>query len=224
MPVLESRQAAARFLAERLQSLRGSRPLVLGIPRGGVPMGAILADALAGDLDVVLVRKIGAPWQPEFAIGAVDEHGVVHLNPDATHLEIDAGYVRQEAERQLAEIRRRRDLYTPGRGPADATGRTVVVVDDGVATGATFAAALELIRERRPARLVAAVGVLPASAVERLASRVDQLVYLMAPEDFYAVGQFYADFRPVGDDEVVAALRERQPERRAADPAARAGR
>lgn len=211
MTILETRETAARLLSQRLMRYRGSQPLILAIPRGGVPMGAVLADALDGDLDVVLVRKLGAPWQPELAIGAVNEHGGVHLNANAELLNVEPEYVRQEAAREQAEIRRRRELYTPGRGPAEARGRTVIVVDDGVATGATFSAALDLIREREPARLIAAVGVLPASAVDRLKRSVDEFVYLMAPEGFYAVGQFYADFRPVSDAEVMAALRGREP-------------
>lgn len=201
--MFDDRDDAARQLVTRLAHLRRQHPLILAVPRGAVPMGVILAKALEGDLDLILVRKLGAPGNPEFAIGAVDEAGHVTLNPDvADHL--DAAYLAKETARQLAVIRRRRAQY--GGARLDPAGRLVVVVDDGVATGATLIAALDALRARRPARLVVAVGVAPPDALARLRAHADEVFCLQAPEDFSAVGQFYRDFGQVADDEVAALL------------------
>lgn len=201
--MFKDRDQAAGQLVARLAHLRGQRPLILAVPRGAVPMGVILATALEGDLDVILVRKLGAPGNPEYAIGAVDEAGHVYVNPDvAAHL--DAQYLAEETARQLAVIRRRRAQY--GAQQVDPAGRLVVVVDDGVATGATLIAALDALRARRPARLVVAVGVAPPDALSRLRAHADRVVCLLTPADFSAVGQFYRDFGPVGDADVTALL------------------
>ena len=197
---------AAALLAQALQRYRGQRPLVLAIPRGAVPMGRALADALGGELDVVMVRKIGAPFQPEFALAAVDEGGWVYRNPygggDAQTLR----YIEAERERQLALIRERRARYTPGRGPADPRGRVVIVVDDGLATGSTMIAALHALRDKQPARLVCAVPVAPPDVLVKVGPLADEVVCLATPDDFSAVGQFYERFDQVEDDEVVAVL------------------
>lgn len=207
-PPFTDRADATARLAKAVSAYRGTHPLVLGIPRGGVPMAKRMAQALAGDVDVVLVRKIGAPGEPEFAIGAVDESGRVSMNPEAAGLAIPARYVEQEAARQLETIRRRRAEYTRHRVPIDPAGRTVIVVDDGLATGATMIAALRALRDRRPARLVCAIPVAPPETVAAVRRECDDVICLLAPAEFRAVGQFYAQFDQVSDADVIAALDE----------------
>ncbi|MEQ6290099.1 phosphoribosyltransferase [Vogesella sp. GCM10023246] len=198
------RQQAAAQLLQALAGYRGQQPLVLGIPRGAVPMARQIADGLQGELDVVLVRKLGAPWSPELAIGAVDESGAVYL--DALAASIDPGYIREETQRQLAVIRQRRASYTPVRAAVPVAGRLVIVVDDGLATGATMLAALQALRRQQPARLVCAVPVAPADTLRRVRQVADTVVCLQVPHGFSAVGQFYRHFEQVSDDEVMAAL------------------
>ncbi|TDB01411.1 phosphoribosyltransferase [Halomonas marinisediminis] len=202
--MFQHRRDAAERLATRLSHLRGLHPLVLAIPRGGVPMGRVIADALQGELDVVLVRKIGAPGNPEYAIGAVSEDGSVHLEEEARHCREEWLADAIARQRELIEERRRR--YTPVRSPIDPTGRILVVVDDGSATGATMAAALATLRQRHPARLIAALGVAPPDTVARLETLADEVVCIGVPGHFAAVGQFFTDFDQVSDDEVVALL------------------
>jgi len=196
---------AAERLAEALAGYRGRRPLVLGIPRGGVVMARVIADRLEGEVDVVLVHKLGAPGQPEVAIGAVDEDGNVSIAPHARGW-ISSRYIEEEKQRQLAELRRRRARYTPQSGPADPRGRVTIVVDDGLATGATMKAALAALRRKEPEELVVAVPVSSAEALAEVRSQADRVVCLHVPDFFMAVGQFYQDFRQVSDEEVVAAL------------------
>lgn len=201
-----SRIEAAQLLAKRLEHYRRQNPLVLGIPRGAVPMAQVIAETLKGELDVVLVHKLGAPFQEEFAIGSVSERGDVHLSEEVEMYGVERPYIDQEVARQLEVLRRRRAAYTPVRPPISPTGRTVIVVDDGVATGWTMIAALRSIRAQKPARLVAAMAVAPARAAATMQQEADEVVCLATPAGFYAVGQFFADFSQVTDEEVTEIL------------------
>ena len=211
--IFTNRTEAAQKLAEALSGYRRENPLVLAIPRGAVPMAKTIADALEGELDVVLVRKLGAPGNPEFAIGAVDETGWVYLAPWAEEMGIGEDYLEKVKERELATIRARRAQYTPSRPPKNPQGRIVIVVDDGLATGSTMIAALHAIRAKNPKRLICAVPVAPPDTVEKIRPLCDEVVCLHAPENFYAVGQFYGDFSEVTDEEVIELLRESDSEK-----------
>ena len=203
---LRDRQAAARELVARLAEWRGAEPLILAIPRGAVPMGRTIADALAGELDVVLVRKLGAPGNPEFALGAVDERGQCYLAPHAGARGANDSYLQAELARQREQLRRRRQHYTPHRAPIDPAGRVTVVVDDGIATGSTMIAALRATRARKPKRLIAATAVASPDALKAVEAEADEVVCLHAPAGFMAVGQFFERFEQVEDDEVVTLL------------------
>jgi putative phosphoribosyl transferase len=205
-----NREEAASQLADRLAAYRGQHPLVLGVPRGAVPMASLIAEALGGDLDVVLVRKLRAPGQPELAIGAVDEAGTV-LKGQYFDIASDE-YVRGEIRTQLEILRRRRELYTRAQKAVDPSGRVVIIVDDGVATGSSMLSAIRAIRAQRPGRLVIAIGVAPPATLARLRAEVDEVVCLHSPADFHAVGQFFEVFSEVTDAMVVEALaRPRRP-------------
>jgi putative phosphoribosyl transferase len=201
------RRHAAQQLARRLAGYRGKHPLVLGIPRGGVIMASVIADELDGEVDVALVHKLGAPGQPEFAIGAVDEEGNVYLSGDADVLGVPQSYIDREKRQQLALLQARRKLYTPVRPPISPRDRVVIVVDDGLATGATMIAALRALKANHPKKLIAAAAVSPPDTILRVAELADEMVCLEAPRSFFAVGQFFRDFQQVDDSEVIAILR-----------------
>lgn len=202
-----NREHAARLLAEKLAGYRGQHSLVLGIPRGAVPMARVIAEALNGDLDVVLVHKLGAPGNPELAIGSVDESGHVFLHEYAWDLDVDEKYIEREKQAQLKTLHHRRAQYTPVRPPLNPTGRIVIVVDDGIATGASMLAALRAVRAKQPAKLIAAVAVAPLETAARIREEADEVVCLDTPYDFMAVGQYFEDFSQVSDEQAIAILR-----------------
>lgn len=206
MTLFDNREDAARQLSQMLLAYQGQQPLILAIPRGGVPLGRIIADTLGGELDVVLVRKLGAPYNPEFAVGSIGESGKVFIADYAARAGADAAYLAAEADNQLRTIRRRRAQYAPVAPSVSAQGRTVIIVDDGLATGATMSSALAEIRSCQPAKLICAVPVASSEAAARIQSECDRFVCLSVAPDFQGVGQFYRDFAQVSDEEAVALL------------------
>lgn len=208
---LPDRATAGRLLGRRLEHLRESRPIVLALPRGGVPVGFEIARLLDGDLDLLMVRKLGAPGNEEFAIGAIvdGKEPQTVLNDAATRaLRLSPEYIQRETARQMDELERRRRAYPGRKERPRLDGRTVIIADDGVATGSTMTAALRGVREYQPSRLVLAVPVAPAEVVEKLRPLCDEIEVLAMPSPFHAVGQYYLDFDQVEDAEVVRLLGE----------------
>lgn len=201
------RADAGRQLAARLLPLADERPLVLGLPRGGVPVAEEVAVLLGAPLEVLVVRKLGAPHNPEYGIGAIAEGGTKVFDHEALALlGIDGGELGRIVERESAELQRRVEAYRGERPPLSLRDRSVIVVDDGVATGVTDTAALRAVRRGRPRRLVLAVPVCAPDSLGRLAGEADEVVCLVAPPQLQGVGQWYADFGQVSDAEVIAAL------------------
>lgn len=206
-PLFRDRTDAGERLAAVLARFREERPAVLALPRGGVAVADVVARALDAPLDIVLVRKLGAPFQPELAMGAVADGGHVEvvLNPDVMRF-VSADALEAEKARQLAEIERRRAVYLGGRPRTAVEGCTAIVVDDGIATGATMRAALRSVRRAKPRRLVLAVPVAPRDTLDALAPEVDEVVCLATPEPFAAIGCFYEDFHQLDDADVIGML------------------
>lgn len=207
-----NRSEAGKQLAKALEHHRGQDVVVLALPRGGVPVAAEVANHLGAPLDVLLVRKIGVPWQPELAMGAVIDGSkpAVVRNEETIRLagvsdaDFDSVY-----QRELAEIERRRRLYFADRPPVDIAGRVAIVVDDGIATGATVRVAVTGLKARKPTKIVVAVPVAPPDAVETLEKEADEVVCPLQPKMFGAIGYFYRDFGQLTDDDVVRLLAER---------------
>jgi predicted phosphoribosyltransferase len=205
----KDRAQAGRKLAQALTKYKDQQPVVLALPRGGVPVAVEVAAALGAPLDLVLVRKIGVPFQPELAMGAIADGPVpiVVRNEYVTRtLDIDEAQFKEICDVEIAEIERRRARYLGGRKRVDISGRTAIVIDDGIATGATTQAALRAVRAGHPKMLVLAVPVAPTESLQRLREEVDDLVCLEDYQAFGAIGLYYHDFRQVTDDEVVAML------------------
>ena len=200
------RAAAGRALAERLEHLRGADVVVLGIPRGGLPVAAEIARALNAPLDVVVPRKVGAPRNPELALGAVAPGVRVFDERLVRMLQVPEEYLQAEAATQEREVLRRTETYRAGRPPLDLKGKVAVIVDDGVATGSTVVAATRWVRSQDPARAIIAIPVGPPDARLRLAGEADEVVFVDTPEPFYAVGQWYERFDQLTDDEVIGIL------------------
>ena len=207
----DDRVEAGRMLGARLAALRLASPVVLALPRGGVPVALEVARALDAPLDLLLVRKIGVPWQPELAVAAVMD-GAEPVVVVERHIQAETGvkqeYIEQRAKEELAEIERRRRTYLADRAPVPVAGRTAIVVDDGIATGTTMRAALKGLRRRNPARLVLAVPVAPPDTINELRQEVDDVVCLAQPSFFGAIGYFYRDFHQLSDDEVITLMRQ----------------
>jgi putative phosphoribosyl transferase len=207
--MFKNRRDAGRRLAAQLLKYKDEQPVVLALPRGGVPVASEVATALNAPLDVVVVRKLGAPGQPELGIGAVvgGEHPQSVLNEEVLRfLDVSDDYLNREVAHELQEIRRQQERYRGGRSPEPVEGRTAIVVDDGVATGGSVRAALRGVRRRSPKWLVLAVPVAPPETVESLQPEADEVACLSMPVFFHAVGQFYEDFSQTTDEEVVELL------------------
>jgi putative phosphoribosyl transferase len=208
----KDRLDAGRELVKALKKLELQSPVVLALPRGGVVIAAEIAKFFKSAHDILLVRKIGAPFNPELAVGAVVEGNPprIFLNQELIRvLKVTDDYLKSETVKQEEEIRRRDKLYRDGKPRSKISGKTVILVDDGVATGASIRAAIEGIRDEKPSRLVLAVPVAPPDTVKEIQKEVDDLICLVSPEDFKAVGQFYRHFAQVSDEEVTHLLNEK---------------
>jgi putative phosphoribosyl transferase len=208
--LFRDRSEAGQKLAARLKHYRDRQPVVLALPRGGVPVGFEIARALNAPLDLLFVRKIGVPWQPELAAAAVAEVGgseMVRNEHVIRHAAISDEYLNEQAAYELTEIARRRSLYRGGKPVIDVAGKAAIVVDDGIATGATVRAALRALRRAHPAKIVLAVPVAPEDTAAKLADEADEICCLETPADFGAISQFYKSFRQTSDEEVIDLLR-----------------
>lgn len=198
------RAEAGRLLAEKLARFaRGGDPVLLALPRGGVPVAAVVAEALGLPFDLLIVRKLGVPGHEEYAMGAIAAGGVMILDHRVVaQLGIELEDVERVIQCETRELARREDLYRGNRPPPEVAGRTVIVVDDGIATGSTMSAAIELLRKRKAGRIVVAVPVAPHDTIRRLRGEADEVIVLLEPVDFMAVGRWYEDFSQTSDDDV----------------------
>ena len=207
--LFQNRIDAGQKLAKALLTYRDRQPVILALPRGGVPVAAEVASALDAPLDLILVRKIGLPYQPELAMGAVvdGDKPIVIRNEDVIEFSgVSQKTFDEVCKEECAEIERRRQKYLGGRARTEVKGQVAIIIDDGIATGATTRAAIQAVRSREPKEVVLAVPVAPSDTVEKLNSEVDALVCLDTPRNFGAIGYFYRDFRQINDEEVIATL------------------
>lgn len=211
--VFANREQAALRLVPKLEIYRGQHPLVLAIPRGAVPMGEIVVNSIGGELDLLLVTKVTSDDRPELALGAVSETGLVHWEDHAFHSGFDRDQLDQLARAAVVSLVRRRSDYAPLVRQSSVEGRVVIIVDDGIATGATISVAIEAVRARNPKRLLVATPVASSQAVQKLQSLVDELIVLHVPKNFLAVSQFYDHFDQVSDGDVTRILNESRKKR-----------
>lgn len=203
--VFKNRYDAAMQLAAKLEKYRGKDGIVLAVPRGGVPLGYVIAKELGFPLEIILSKKIGHPHNPEFAIGSVTLHGAVI---DDSVMDVDMDYIHRTADRILHDLKEKFKLYMGDQRPTSLKNKTVIVVDDGVATGNTLKATIHAIRKDKPKEIIIAIPVAPPSTADKLRKIADELICLHSPLDFYGVGQFYDDFSQVSDEEVIQHLKE----------------
>ncbi|MEM2910259.1 MAG: phosphoribosyltransferase [Nitrososphaerota archaeon] len=205
--IFKNRTEAGMLLAKALKEYKGCDVVVLAVPRGGVVVGYYVAKELGCPLDVIVPRKLGAPFQPELAIGAVAEDGTTVLNEDLVNsMGVSQQYIEKKVKEEVAEIKRRISLYRSGKEAIPVKDKIVVLVDDGLATGATIKAAISYVKKLGPKALVVAVPVAPPETIRSLRQEVDKVICLSTPEPFYAIGQFYEEFEQVEDEEVIRLL------------------
>ena len=209
--IFKDRQEAGKLLAEKLNKYAGKDTVILAVPRGGVVVAAEVAKRLKVPLDLIIIRKLGAPGNSELAIGANTSGGSLVLDKELiSTLKISSEYIKNEHQKQLLEAKRREKVFRFGRKPLKIFGKTIILIDDGLATGSTIMAAITTIKQKSPKKIILAVPVAPLSTVKRIEPEVDSLIVLNTPENFYAIGQFYSYFPQVADDEVIGLLNERK--------------
>ncbi|HYB03959.1 MAG TPA: phosphoribosyltransferase [Nitrososphaerales archaeon] len=207
--MFRDRKEVGQLLADRIRKLNIKNPIVLAIPRGGVPVAREIALAIRAPLDLVITRKIGFPGEPEYAIGAVTQEGhIIVDHQTVSRMGVTEKYLKEEAERQTKEIQSRMERYRGETSYPDLKGKDVIIVDDGIATGNTILAAIESVRRKNPASIILAIGVAPPDAIRKLTKSVDSVICLDTPEPFFSIGEFYVSFEQVDDDEVQRILTE----------------
>lgn len=213
--ILKNRDEAAQLLLQKLMKYKNQNPLVLGIPRGAMPMAKIIAEGLGGELNAVLVHKIPFPFEKEVAIGSVGLSGKVFRLPRLEFYDISDSYIESEAKKQLAVLKKRKEMFQLPE--LQCQGRIVIIVDDGIATGATAIGAIEEIRSQNPKKVILAAGVVARSTAATIRSMVDEFIVLEEPDGFFAVSQYFADFSEVKDEDVVEILKGRRKPSRVAE-------